>query len=579
MKKSILYIFAAICLLSNFFGGCANSSRSPEGGPKDTIPPTLMAQAPLYKTTEFKGNELRFTFDEYVQLKDQNTQFTMSPPTEKRPTLKVRGKQVIVSFPEPLKDSTTYFIDFGSSVVDLNESNPLQNMSTVFSTGQNIDSLVYIGRLEDAFSLEPVESISIFLYDENTDSIPYLKTPNALTRTDKDGVFIIKGLKNISYKIVAVDDKNSNHKYDPANEQIAFNPNVIQPLQIGESDSLSYESLPVLRLFTENVRKQFLNSYKQPEKRQIELIFNQINPEITSFDVNGLTKDDFIIERSRWNDTLRYWIKSKNVPDSLRATINYLSTDSINQLSPTELKLKFELEKKTDNQQNKKKKKDDEEEKTPVITPNITASLRSIIESNVRLGFSTPLINLNTKQITLFKFNDEGDKKEPVNFEFIQDTLKIREYMLKAKWETASKYELQIQPNAFTDIYGIHNDTIIKAFETANPDNYSSITVSLNNAQGSYIIQLMKDKSVVGEKYINGNNKATFAYLDAAKYRIRVIEDKNSNKIWDAGLYLSKLQPERVGFVKFSDNNNVLELRANWDVEQTVDINLIFTDK
>jgi hypothetical protein len=563
-----------------FLSGCANSSRGPSGGPKDTIPPDLLGINPAYYTTNFKGKQVSFTFNEYVQFKDQNKQFIISPPLEKRPVLKIRGKQAIVEFASDLHDNTTYFIDFGTSVVDLNESNPAKYLSTVFSTGSVIDSMIYVGRLVDAFTLDPVEGSFVFLYEEDIDSIPYLKNPNALTRSDKDGVFVIKGLKPIDYKIVAVDDLNGNYKYDGGGERIAFSNTLVQTMRINDSDTLTYGELPMLKMFSENLRRQFLSSYKQPEKRQIELIFNQINPEIISFDVENLTTNDFIIEHSRWNDTLRYWIKNQTVPDSIKAVISYMKTDSLNQLSPTELNLKMELEEKEDaktTQSNRnRKKKEQEEDIEEIITPNIISNARTILEKNIRLSFKSPLITCDTTLLALYKFNDEGDKKEKINFKWMQDTLHIREYSIQAEWKTSGKYELNVQPYAFTDIYGLSNDSIVITFETANPDKYSSITVNLNNADGTYIVQLIKDKNVLSQKIASGEGKLVFRYLDAAKYRIRIIEDKNNNGIWDAGLYLQKLQPERVGFVKFSDNSDELDLRASWDIEQMVDINLIF---
>ena len=49
---------------------CA-SIGSPEGGPRDYIPPQVMKTSPEPNSLNFKGNKVEITFDEIVNLKDQ----------------------------------------------------------------------------------------------------------------------------------------------------------------------------------------------------------------------------------------------------------------------------------------------------------------------------------------------------------------------------------------------------------------------------------------------------------------------------------------------------------------------------
>ena len=571
-------------MLPMFWGGCANSSRGPSGGPKDTIPPVMLNMFPIDNAVGFTGKQISFTFNEYVQLKDQQKQFTISPPTEKRPVLKIKGKGIIVEFPSGLKENTTYSVTFGQSVSDLNEGNPVDHLSITFSTGNTIDSMMYIGRLVDALTLDPVEGAFAFLYEENTDSIPYLQRPIALGRSDKDGVFIIKGLKPVQYKIVAVNDANNNYLYDAGNENIGFDDKLINTYHLTSSDSLSYNDLPVLKMFTENVRKQFLLSHKQPEKRQLELIFNQQNPEIISFNVDGLNKDDFILEHSRWNDTLRYWIKAKTIPDTLNAVINYMRTDSINQLSPTETNLRFVIETKkeedktlTNRQNTDNISEKSGEDKVPKFRPTIKSGPQHVFEKNVQIIFNAPLMQIDKSLIKLYTYNIENEK-ELIESDIIQDTLLIREYHLLAKWKTATKYELELLPGAFTDIYELSNDSIIHKFDITDPEKHCSITVGLLNTKGSYIIQLMKGSTLIDEKFADSDGNYSFTNLNTGKYKIRLIEDRNANRIWDIGSYLQHIQAERVEYIKFGEGSNELELRPNRFITQSADISLIFND-
>jgi len=55
-----------------------------------------------------------------------------------------------------------------------------------------------------------------------------------------------------------------------------------------------------------------------------------------------------------------------------------------------------------------------------------------------------------------------------------------------------------------------------------------------------------------------------FEFITPGKYLIRVIYDRNENRIWDTGNYLEGLKPEEI--IYFSE---VLDVRPNWDINQT----------
>jgi hypothetical protein len=87
---------------------------------------------------------------------------------------------------DSLEENTTYVFNFGNSVVDNNEGNPLPFFKYVFSTGSYIDSLTVKGTVNDALLKEPESFISVMLYerDENfTDSLVYKQPPRYITNT------------------------------------------------------------------------------------------------------------------------------------------------------------------------------------------------------------------------------------------------------------------------------------------------------------------------------------------------------------------------------------------------------------
>jgi uncharacterized protein (DUF2141 family) len=568
-------------LFASIISACANSSIAPTGGPKDTIAPVLLKMNPPQRTTGFKGKELSFTFNEYVQLKDQSKNFVISPPLpSKRPVLKIKGKSIVVSFPS-IADSITYYIDFGASVVDVNEGNPASYLNFIFSTGDILDTMIYIGHVVDALTLDPVNAAHVFLYEEDSDSIVFKSNPSALSITNKEGVFIIKGLKNRKYKIVSITDKNSNMRYDAGIEQIAFSDSLIQPEPFSEDDSISFYTLPIFNMFTENVKRQALMESKRPEERLIRLCFNEINAVIKSFTIDNIAPSRIIEEASARRDSISFWITSREVRDTLTGELIYLKTDTLNNLSPDTVKFKLPYSKPKPKRKNKDDEDADEEEIIP-ITPDIQANATGIVENDMAFVFKTPLLRVDTSKIKLSKFDDTGKEKIPVKITSLtQDSVRLSKYRLSTKWEVASKYEIALIPEAFVDIYSITNDSITKTFETADPEKFGKLIFKIINSDKQYIFQIMKDKEkkVLQEKLAGGNGEIVFQYLSAGNYCVRVIEDINRNGKWDTGSYLNKRQAERVLFLVFSNDETVLEVKSNHEHEQTVDADMLFNKK
>ena len=132
----IIRTAVALVLVGAIFSRCANT-MTPQGGPKDTIPPVIVKMTPDNFMTNVKtiGNKIYIEFDEFVQLKDQNKEFFTSPMMKKKPVLTIRGRGIAIQIRDTLRENTTYALNFGGAVRDNNEGNPLNAMRYVFSTG------------------------------------------------------------------------------------------------------------------------------------------------------------------------------------------------------------------------------------------------------------------------------------------------------------------------------------------------------------------------------------------------------------------------------------------------------------
>lgn len=208
---------------------CA-SRGYPEGGPKDTTPPQVILEEPASFTKNFDKKRVNIYFDEFVQLKDINEKFIISPPQKKKPKPRLKGKYVQVEFVDSLKPNTTYTLDFADAISDNNEGNPLGFYRYVFSTGNEIDSLELSGQVVNAESGEPVLNVYVELYSNLADSMPLLEVPDYVARTDSSGFFRLTNLKDTIYRVVAIQDDNRDYKYTPEAEMFAYLDTLVRPV-------------------------------------------------------------------------------------------------------------------------------------------------------------------------------------------------------------------------------------------------------------------------------------------------------------------------------------------------------------
>ena len=112
--KLLVFITALILF------GCA-SMQKPQGGPKDRNPPKLLKATPPNMTRNFSAKQIQLEFDEYFKLNNQAQEITISPALDKTPNIKVSQKSIIIDFKkDTLLKNTTYVINFGKSIADLN---------------------------------------------------------------------------------------------------------------------------------------------------------------------------------------------------------------------------------------------------------------------------------------------------------------------------------------------------------------------------------------------------------------------------------------------------------------------------
>ena len=564
----------AVFIIIIFFS-CA-TPVGPTGGEKDELPPVVVEYDPQNYTVNFDRDKIEITFNEFVQLKEISQKLMISPPMDDKPEIDTRGKSVVIDIIDTLLPNTTYSFYFADAIVDLHESNPIDNFEFVFSTGPVLDSMKISGRLVDAYSKKPVKDAFVMLYKEYTDSVPIKKIPFYLSKTDEQGNFSLSNLAMMKYKLFALKDANSNYLFDLPNEKIAFSDTLITPFEVSSknmfktldtisADTVAADSLEmkqdslsliagqprdslILRFFKERDTMLKITTSTIESNKFLTLGFNKPVDSLSIKALKPQWENQWnIMEWSEEKDSLLVWLKDFS-SDSL---VIDLQADSL--LRDTLTFTYFEKEKKKN---------------TAAKDPN-NLEIKAILDGNnqllkhpLEIEFNHPVLNsFNSDSLMLFS---------------TEDTLKtgfekydLRKLRVKYPWKESMNYKLLIPDSIFTSIYGVGNDSTMISFRTKSLKDYGTFIVNIKTDTlltdtPNYFIQLLSqdEKEIFSTFSTNKDTTVTFNLLEPGKYKLKGLVDKNNNRRWDSGLYLQHEQPEKVFYYK-----GEIEIIGNWEVE------------
>ena len=596
-SKSLYYIFIIIAAAVMY--SCANIGN-PSGGPIDKTPPIFMRSNPTPNAVNVKDRKIEIFFDEIVTLKDPSTKIIVSPAQTEMPRMSALGRKVTVELVDSLLPNTTYTIDFSNSIQDNNEGNAIDNFAFAFSTGSVIDSMRVSGYVLDSRTLEPMQSVVVGLQSNLADSAFHKEKLQRVALTNDRGQFTIRNVSPGSYHIFALKDLDRDYKFGNPTEDIAFLDSIIVPSigsreaadtvynDLNEIDTIMRATRPayfpndiLLSMFNEDRKSQYLANNLRVDSTRISLTFAAASDTLPSLSIvgrNDVPDQWYTLERSQTNDTLTYWIRPPHLvsADTLMVATTYLRTDTTSNLSWGTDTLKFTFQR----QKAKKKKKNEETdslEQIRFMELHPLANGTQEVYAPLLLQTGTPIERYSREAFHLQRKLQNDTTFYPAEIKSIalrDSTLSRRDLMLKVDWEPGAAYTLAVDSLAMTDIYGLQTKPLKVDFNVRKMEEYGNIVFNIPAVRDSAIVELLDGTDKVVLHTPVKSHRAELLNLLPGKYYARLFIDRNGNGKYDTGNYDMHLQPEETVYYP-----GAINLKKNWDVEQTWDIYATPIDK
>lgn len=596
-SKSLYYIFIIIAAAVMY--SCANIGN-PSGGPIDKTPPIFMRSNPTPNAVNVKDRKIEIFFDEIVTLKDPSTKIIVSPAQTEMPRMSALGRKVTVELVDSLLPNTTYTIDFSNSIQDNNEGNAIDNFAFAFSTGSVIDSMRVSGYVLDSRTLEPMQSVVVGLQSNLADSAFHKEKLQRVALTNDRGQFTIRNVSPGSYHIFALKDLDRDYKFGNPTEDIAFLDSIIVPSigsreaadtvynDLNEIDTIMRATRPayfpndiLLSMFNEDRKSQYLANNLRVDSTRISLTFTAASDTLPSLSIvgrNDVPDQWYTLERSQTNDTLTYWIRPPHLvsADTLMVATTYLRTDTASNLSWGTDTLKFTFQR----QKAKKKKKNEETdylEQIRFMELHPLANGTQEVYAPLLLQTGTPIERYSREAFHLQRKLQNDTTFYPAEIKSIalrDSTLNRRDLMLKVDWEPGAAYTLAVDSLAMTDIYGLQTKPLKVDFNVRKMEEYGNIVFNIPAVRDSAIVELLDGTEKIVLRAPVKNHRAELLNLLPGKYYARLFIDRNGNGKYDTGNYDMHLQPEETVYYP-----GAINLKKNWDVEQTWDIYATPIDK
>ncbi|MFN3800482.1 Ig-like domain-containing domain [Belliella pelovolcani] len=518
------------------------------GGEKDLDPPVLVSIKPANESTNIKPQTIELEFNEYVKLDNASKQIIITPRINKDEMVVTAIKnRVVIKLNQDLEDSTTYVFNFQKSIQDITESNPAENLKLVFSTGNDIDSLRFSGKVNYLFPQKDkfIKDVLVGLYEKNDTTDVLTASPYYISAADSSGNFEITNIKAGEYRAYAWFDSNNSLKAEDKSEPYGF---------LGD---------------TLRIREDIRNVQFYISKADLtELKINRTSTIGESFDV-VLSKFpiETIIEHEDYGKKLFYRRNEKNLRfyhtelrnDSIETRLSF--KDSVGYKIDTLIFLKFE--------------ESDRRKEALEITSNSGASFLKNLRAE--FSFNKPLKRISYDSL-IVKYDTASViqiKPEWVSLVDSTDFTKLKIEIPLSDTISKSTFQIYAAGSTFFDIENQFNDKKIEAnYKRLNPETLvTELIVVIDTDKRPLLLEVLdKAGKAYRQVYLENTNKHSFTDLEPNTYQVRVIIDENRNKMWDPSNMNENKQAELVYYYTNPDDPKSYDvpLKAGWTNDITI---------
>jgi uncharacterized protein (DUF2141 family) len=532
MKNVLAFLFVGLLAANLLLQSCAQMA-SPPGGKKDTLAPKILNSSPLHKSKNFKGKKIELVFNEYVNVRNLNQELLITPNVGTYQT-KLKPTGLALQLDSALKENTTYTFNFRNAIEDMSERNIGKNIKLVFSTSQNIDSLVIQGKVKSLQQNMALENVLVALYPFS-DTLRIDKTkPYYFTKTDTSGIYVLENVAAGKYYMAAFQDLNNNLLYNSSKEPVDFISEPFLTLSKNEKQNfnIALQNQDPLKIAkTTSTAKTVLYDFNRGIKE-------------IKFDKDPKLSIAYQIENAH---SLRFYAQKLEKKDTLFITA--LIKDSVNRDYKIPLKIKF--------RELATKEKPSKSTMPLSILPTSGKYLSP--EDSLLIILPKPVVAWDSKRIQFITGPDELIllPDEAYSWNDVSNRLRIDRAYLPLR----EKFDLSIEKGAFVGIENDTSDAFRQNFQFQDLEQYGIMEGGIKDAKGKFIFQLISTANNLIAYEQMSDVRFSFLHVEPGQYIVRVIHDKNENGYWDIGNFITRTKPEPIYYLP-----GKIKLKANFQL-------------
>ena len=547
--RNLLYPFfggLVYVIVLLFIGSCA-VIKPPSGGPKDITPPLLVYAEPPSGTLQYKGEQIRIEFSEYMDESSIEKGIRVFPNVEGEILINTRGTNLTVDFPDNLEEDQTYVINLSRNIKDEHGIEMAEAIFLAYSTGDQIDD----GAISGVVWGEGPMSVHLWriIQQDSLENI-FQTRPNYFTDVSNKREYNFQFLPAGNYLLLALDRSAAGLPLDTRRMQYGLFWQKIIALHQDQSitgvNVITKKEQPQLRLkrgewIADNWGRIVFNRSLNDLQDNYSVILGYddgTNESPFSFHDPANPNSLILIRSDKSPISNKIKIKVKNI---FINDIVFLDSASVSVAVPQGDKNYIELA---------------EPKKTVTITP--TANKDSVY---LKLKFSEPIPQWGL-EYKLYK-NDTISVSEKI----VHINPMWVNIIPRNNWEPRINYTLEIYASDTLKNVGktLEDSVITVNIKTTDYQGYGGLYIPISGQIDSLLKSVLHSIENPEQKnlsFVNSHGRLKFNQIREGRYTITLFSDRNNDHTYTTGI-AKPLTPAEWFYVM----PDTIEIRANWDIE------------